>query len=133
MAMRVMPLPRRIGNAIDNANAGVDDFRRGVTTQLLPLKILIWAIVGYETFRGVYSTHSMAYPTMSSAVEQLWHVLLYSSVPGIWLLCLTCNQRVRQRREWTLIGPNAPARVDRDDIDLDEWVIVNGVPKFQTA
>ena len=130
MAMRVMQLPRRIGNAIDNVNAGVDDFRRGVTTLLLPLKILVWAslvIVGYETVRGDYGTHSMAHRTMSSAVDQFWYVLFYSSVPGIWHLCLTCIQRVRRHREWTLIGPNVPPRVDNDGIDMDEWVIVDSV------
>lgn len=126
--MRVMQLPRRIGNAIDNVNAGVDDFRRGVGTLLLPLKILIWAslvIVGYESLKGVYGTHSIAYRTMASAVDQFWYVLFYSSVPGIWHLCLTCIQRVRRHREWTLIGPDVPARVENDDIDLDYWVIVD--------
>ena len=135
--MRILQLPRRFGDAIDNVNVGMLELRRGVLTLLLPLKILMWTcvvVVAYECAIGVpyANAPSMARRTMASAIDQFWYVVFYLTFPGIWQICLHSYEQFRRRREWTLVDqshanmriPSNQNKVCACDVVENDWVIV---------
>jgi len=129
-------LSRRATELVDNANAGVNDARRGFTAVVVPLKIFAWlcvSIVVYDLARGSTTRETLAYRTVSSAIDQFWYAIFYSCMPFMWHHTWQSIQSVQARAkgmdgDWVVLPaatPRMPARdkITNDTID-DEWVLV---------
>lgn len=118
-ATRILELPRRISDAIDNANRSVNELRFGVSSVLLPLKILLWAciaIVSVDLARGTPVSQSFAYRMVVGAVDQLWYVIFYLSLPLLWQRGRARLEAARAKKEWILVEP---------EWDEGEWVVLS--------
>lgn len=141
---RLLCLPRRVCDAVENANRGISEIRLGITSVLLPLKVLIWisiAIVSFDMLRGTSIHHSVAYRMVVGAIDQLWYTIFYFSIPFLWNRSRVIVERIGERRDWIVVqdtvivarpserpdpnpSPEEP-RKGMEAADEDEWVLVD--------
>ena len=120
--MLLLEIPERMRNVMDNANHSMTELRTSVTTVLYPLKFLLWCCivaVAVEAYRGSLAYDSVAYRTIAGAIDQLWYVIFYCSVPAMLNSSQQVVSQLRAQREWVVI------KHDMDRIEEEEWVIVN--------
>ena len=119
--VRILQLPRRISDAIDNANKSVIELRTNISNVLLPVKVLLWvciAIVSVDLARGTTVSQSFAYRMIVGAVDQLWYVVFYLSIPLLWQRGLMRFESMRSAKGWIVIN-------DEHVWKEDEWVMVS--------
>ena len=119
--MRLLELPNRFSEALDIFTRSVCEIRTSLHAVLLPLTILLCLcllVVGFEICSGESSlTHTtFVHRTVTGAIDQLWYVTFYFSLPFTCHLCKTNIERIRNSKDWILVD-------DQYELD-DEWVIV---------
>lgn len=125
---RILRLPQRVCETVDNANRSVGEIRMGVTSIVLPLKILLWmciVIVVLDVARGQAVRQSIAYRMVSGAVDQLWYTIFYFSVPFLWRRGCEAFERFGDRRDWIVVRDKTPPSPMETDDAMREWVIVD--------
>ena len=117
--MRILRLPRLINDAIDNANRSVSELRMAISGVLLPLKILLWAcivIILGDLARGTLVSQSFAYRMLIGAVDQLWYVVFYLSLPLLWQGGMARVVDMQERRDWIIVDAGW---------EDEEWVVLS--------
>ena len=134
---RLLCLPQRVCDAVENANRGISELRLGITSVLLPLKVLIWIsimVVAFDVLRGTSVHHSIAYRMVVGAIDQLWYTIFYFSVPFLWHRSRLLVEKFSEGREWIVVkdagvdheqNPSLRAEICVETTDEEDWVIVD--------
>lgn len=120
--MRLLHIPRKLSEAIENANRSITELRFSVTSVLLPLKLLLWfciSIVAFDITYGNVHRESLAYRTITGAVDQLWYAIFYFSIPLLWQMCRDRIELMRHKCDWIVVQGDCTSVHDEDD-----WVII---------
>lgn len=119
--IRLFEIPERMSETLTTANTAVLEMKRSISSVLLPLTLLLWLcliVVGCEISRGDSSLTgaTFVHRTVTGAIDQLWYVIFYFSLPFTWHACTTNIERIRDNAGWIV--------VDDDYIVEDDWLII---------